>query len=87
MCYDPDPGVKAYYTLIDKQSGDLRPLYHIQLGGYFALTVNGKLGQSNKIVLDDKSWDRKVIYNVNFLYISQGLLRCLELRLRKVESS
>lgn len=59
-----DPGAKAYYTFIDQNGRDLRPLYYIQPDRDFSLAVNGKLRQSNKIVLEDKSWDRKAIYNV-----------------------
>lgn len=54
----------AYYTLIDRDGGDLRPLYYIQSGGDFSLAVNGKIGQMNKILLKDKTWDRKAIYIV-----------------------
>lgn len=30
MCYDLDQGTKTYYTIIDKEGGDLRALYYIQ---------------------------------------------------------
>lgn len=45
ICYDPIPRVKAFYTLIDQDSGDLRPLDYIQLGGEFLLAMNGKIGK------------------------------------------
>lgn len=41
MDYDPNPAVKAYYTLIEQNGGDLRPLYYIQFGRYFSLVVIG----------------------------------------------
>lgn len=29
MCYDPNPSVKAYYTLVDQDGSNLRTLYYI----------------------------------------------------------
>lgn len=51
----------AYYTLINQDGGDLRPLYYAQSGGDFSLAANGKFGQSNKVVMEDNSWDMKAI--------------------------
>lgn len=70
MCYGPE--VKVYYTLIDQKGGDLRPIYYIQSGGEFFVSKNGKLGQSNKVVMDDKSWNKQAIYSVKSPYISRG---------------
>lgn len=43
MCYDSFLEVKVYYTLIDQNGGDLRPLYYIQSRGDFSLAVNDKI--------------------------------------------
>lgn len=53
MCYDP--GVQAYYTIINQKEGDLRPLYYLWYSGDFMLVARGNLEQSIKIVMEDRS--------------------------------
>lgn len=70
-----DPSVKACYTFIDQRGGDLRPLYYVQSGSDFMIAARGTLGQSNKIVLEDKSWAKMKIYNVKSPSYKPGLLK------------
>lgn len=62
MCYDMV--VKACYTLLNHNEGDMWPLYYLRSSGDFMLDVRGKLGLSNKIVLEDKKGDRRTIYSM-----------------------
>lgn len=83
MCYDPDPNVKPYYTLIDQDGRDLRPIYYIQSGGDFLVVINGKIGQSNKIVMEDKTWDRKAICNVKSPTYKPGLIKLFRQKIKE----
>lgn len=60
MCYDPIE--KVYFTLINPDEGDHRPLYYRQNKNELKLAVRGELGQSNKIVLEDRNWNQNAIY-------------------------
>lgn len=82
-CYDPAVGVKAYYKQIDQDGGDLRPLYYVQSGGDFSLAIKGKNWQSNKIVLEDKYWDRKAIYNVKSPVYKSSLMKMFREKLKE----
>lgn len=60
MCFNPDVGVKSYYTITDQDIGDFRPLYYLYSSGDFMLAIRGKLGKSNKIFLEDKTQDKRL---------------------------
>lgn len=59
MCFDT--AKFFYFTLINPDERDLRPLHYRQLKGDFKLAVRGELGQSNKIMVEDPERDRKAI--------------------------
>lgn len=60
MCFGPIE--KVYFSYLNPDEYDIRPLYYRQSNGDLNLAVRGKLGLSNKIVLKDCQWDRKAIY-------------------------
>lgn len=60
MCFDPVE--KEYFNSVNPNEDDMRPLYYRQSNGELKLAVRGELGQSNKIVLEDRQWDKKEIY-------------------------
>lgn len=73
--FDPDPSINIFYTMIDYGGEVRRTLYYAQNARNFTVAMNGKFGKNNKIVLDDETWDRKLIYNVKSSRYKQGLLK------------
>lgn len=82
MCFNPDLEVKPYFTFINQNGGDLRALYYIQSRGDLSFVVRGKQ-QNNKIILEDKIWDRKSIYNVKSPFYKSGMLKSFKDKMKE----
>lgn len=81
MCFDSID--KIYFNLINPDEGDLQPLYCRQNKDELKLAARGELGQSNKIILEDRDWDKKAIYTPLFVGYRPNLLALFKENIKK----
>lgn len=59
-------------------------MYYLQSSRDFMLVVNGKHGQSNEIVLEDKIWDMTTIYTVKSPNYKPSLLKNFKEKFKEI---
>lgn len=71
-----DPSHKEFFMFVSDNDGEHRRLFCKEDGNDLVLHVDGYYGNKNKVILVDKSWDRKYIYHMDYFGHVPDLVSC-----------